>query len=456
MGRIDNQIKLRGFRIELGEIEAVLSQYPQVNEAVVIATEDQPGNKRLVAYCVSNSEQSITSELRSFLKTKLPDYMIPSTFVQLDVFPLTPNGKVDRRALPKPEQTRLELAETFVSPRDDLEIKLTQIWQNVLGVQPISIRDNFFELGGHSLLAVQLVNQINQIIGTDIPLVTLFQLATIEEIANSLRSQKNISTKSSIVPIQPHGLKPPLFFANSPGAAKKLSTYFGNEQPIYGLSIFGLEDIDEQKLSSLRIQDIAKQFVRDMRQIKPQGPYLIAAYCADSTIAFEMAQQLSAQGQKVALLAFIDAIWQPRQLGVYFYWHNFRKFGFDYLVKKIKNNLNHETKKIINIYQQITSKFTSNVINVDLPIQVQHRKLIEAFYAAHWNYVPQVYPGKITLFLCSEFWLKQSPGLEKMAGGGLEVHEVPGYHNFLFQDPYIQVLYEKLQACIEQVVSENF
>ncbi|MFP5271127.1 amino acid adenylation domain-containing protein [Coleofasciculus sp.] len=458
IGRVDNQIKLRGFRIELGEIEAVLNQYPQVKDTVVIATEDQPGNKRLIAYFVSDSEQSITAELRSFLKTKLPDYMMPSAFVQLDTLPLTANGKVDRRALPKPEQTRLELTETFVSPRDDLEIKLTQIWQNVLGVQPISIRDNFFELGGHSLLAVQLVNQIKKIIGTDIPLVTLFQLATIEEIANSLRSQKDISAKSSIVPIQPHGLKPPLFFANSPSAARKLSTYFGNEQPIYGLSIFGLEDIDEQKLSSLRIQDIAKQFVRDMRQIKPQGPYLIAAYCADSTIAFEMAQQILAQGQKVALLAFIDTIWQSPKLEFYFYWYNFRQFGFDYLFKKIQGNINYNRKKIINKYREIQSKFKlkSNVLNVDLPIQVQHRKLIDAFYTAHWNYVPQVYPGKITLFLCSELWVKQSPGLEKMAGGGLEIHQVPGYHSFLFQDPYVQVLYEKLKACIDQAVTENY
>ncbi|EDX71145.1 amino acid adenylation domain protein [Coleofasciculus chthonoplastes PCC 7420] len=456
VGRVDNQIKLRGFRIELGEIEAVLSQYPQVKDTVVIVTEDQPGNKRLVAYCVSNSEQSITAELRSFLKTKLPDYMVPSAFVQLDAFPLTPNGKVDRRALPKPEQTRLELTETFVSPRDDVEIKLTQIWQNVLGVQPISIRDNFFELGGHSLLAVQLVNQIKKIIGTDIPLVTLFQLATIEEIANSLRSQKDISAKSSIVPIQPHGLKPPLFFANSPSAARKLSTYFGNEQPIYGLSIFGLEDIDEQKLSSLRIQDIAKQFVRDMRQIQPQGPYLIAAYCADSTIAFEMAQQLSAQGQKVALLAFIDTIWQPRQLGLYFYWYNFRKFGFDYLLKKIKANVNLKVKKIIEIYWQIKLKSQSNFLSLDLQNQAKNRKLIDAFYNAHWNYIPQVYSGKITLFLCSELWLRQSAQLEKIAGGGLDVYEVPGYHNFLFQEPYIYVLHEKLKACIDQAVTEHY
>ena len=125
------------------------------------------------------------------------------------------------------------------------------------------------------------------------------------------------------------------------------------------------------------------------------------------------------------------------------------------MVKKIKVNLNQKIKKIIKIYHKITSKFTSTVLNVDLPIQVQHRKLIEAFYADYWNYIPQVYPGKITLFLCSELWLKQSPRLEKMAGGGLEVHEVPGYHNFLFEEPYVQVLYEKLQACIDQVITEN-
>ncbi|EDX70556.1 Condensation domain protein, partial [Coleofasciculus chthonoplastes PCC 7420] len=200
VGRVDNQIKLRGFRIELGEIEAVLSQYPQVKDTVVIVTEDQPGNKRLVAYCVSNSEQSITAELRSFLKTKLPDYMVPSAFVQLDAFPLTPNGKVDRRALPKPEIEET-LSTNFIPPRTATEEQLTRIWTSVLRIKPIGIHDNFFELGGHSLLATQVISRIRQNWEIELPLRCLFESPTIAELSKHLETKVWSQASQVIQPV---------------------------------------------------------------------------------------------------------------------------------------------------------------------------------------------------------------------------------------------------------------
>ena len=170
LGRIDNQVKIRGYRIELGEIETVLRQHPAVRETVVIAREDQPGDKRLAAYVVPDKKSTITTnDLQGFLKKKLPDYMIPSVFVHLDTLPLTVNGKVDHRALPAPDNNTPETGRTYVAPRNKLEIQLTEIWEKILGVHPIGVTDNFFDLGGHSLLAVQLTSEIKKITSKDFP-----------------------------------------------------------------------------------------------------------------------------------------------------------------------------------------------------------------------------------------------------------------------------------------------
>jgi amino acid adenylation domain-containing protein len=221
LGRADHQVKIRGYRIELGEIEAVLGQHPAVREAVVLAREDAPGEKRLVAYvvahdsCRSRHEEALTErsevrgqgptedqslltsaptssiagELRRFLKDKLPEYMVPAVVVLLEALPVTPNGKVDRRALPAPDRSRPELEKAFIAPRDDLELQLAHIWEEVLGVRPVGVRDNFFELGGHSLLAVRLFALIEKRLGKKLPLTAIFQGATVEHLADLLRQQ---------------------------------------------------------------------------------------------------------------------------------------------------------------------------------------------------------------------------------------------------------------------------
>lgn len=165
LGRIDNQVKIRGFRIELGEIESVLAQHPGVQEAVVLAREDSPGDKRLVGYVVSISQELSTRTLKNYLKEKLPEYMVPSAFVFLQALPLTPNGKIERRALPAPEQLRPEIGESYVAPRTPVEELLANLWAEVLDVEKVGVHDNFFDLGGHSLLAVEAVNLIQRRIG---------------------------------------------------------------------------------------------------------------------------------------------------------------------------------------------------------------------------------------------------------------------------------------------------
>jgi len=179
LGRIDEQVKIRGFRIELGEIAALLAQHPAVRETVIVAHEDSPGNKRLVAYITQNPELSlITSELYCFLKQKLPEYMVPSTFRVLEALPLTPNGKVDRRALKASDLARPELERAYVTPRTQFEEILVEIWAEVLGLKQVGVHDNFFELGGHSLLATQLTSRMRDTFQVNVPVRTLFEVPT--------------------------------------------------------------------------------------------------------------------------------------------------------------------------------------------------------------------------------------------------------------------------------------
>ena len=186
IGRIDNQVKIRGFRIELGEIEAVLAQHPNIRETAVIAREDVLGDKRLEAYVVTQQEQLNSSELRSFLGELLPNYMVPSAFVFLDTMPLTPNGKINRRALPAPDESSIQLGTNFVTPRNPTEEILVAIWADVLGVEGVGIHDNFFELGGHSLLATTVVSRLNQALAAELTIRHIFETPTIVGLSSAI------------------------------------------------------------------------------------------------------------------------------------------------------------------------------------------------------------------------------------------------------------------------------
>jgi amino acid adenylation domain-containing protein len=193
LGRIDHQVKIRGFRIELGEIETVLSKHPAVREAVVVAREESPGDKRLVAYVVRSQDGASTiNELRTFVKEKLPEYMVPSAFVFLDSLPFTPNGKVDRKALPVPGQSCPELEQSFVEPRTPVEELLANIWAEVLKLPKVGVHDNFFELGGHSLLATQLVSRIRERLLVELPLRVLFEKATVADLSDYIQTVQSI------------------------------------------------------------------------------------------------------------------------------------------------------------------------------------------------------------------------------------------------------------------------
>ena len=217
IGRIDHQVKIRGFRIELGEIEAVLSQHPQVQQAMVMVRDDRPGDKSLVAYVKGSQQQEFRSELRHFLQQKLPDYMVPNAIVLLDSFPLTPNGKVDRRALPIPDFEQ-ERSTDFVAPSTPVETIIATILAKVLGQERVGIHDNFFALGGHSLLATKVISRLREAFEVELPLRAIFESPTVAGLASGVTHSQQITPGLTIPPIVPReseGQPLPLSFAQA-------------------------------------------------------------------------------------------------------------------------------------------------------------------------------------------------------------------------------------------------
>jgi amino acid adenylation domain-containing protein len=459
LGRLDNQVKIRGFRIELGEIEAVLSQHPAVQETVVMVREDVSGNKRLVAYLVVNQLAAPTiPELQQFLKQKLPEYMVPSAFVLLEVLPLTPNGKVDRRALPAPDTSCLSLEASFVSPRDTLELQLVQIWEEVLNVHPVGIRDNFFDLGGHSLLAITLMARIQQKFGKNLPLATLFQGATIEHLASLLRQQTDSLSWSTLIAIQPNGPKRPLFCLHPGGGTvlsyTNLACHLDPQRPFYGLESLGL---DEEQKPYAQIEDMAAYYIEAMQAVQPQGPYLLAGWSFGGLVAFEMAQQLQARDQQVSFLGLLDISAVP-EASEELQELDDVAFLIKLLAEDISLSLEHirqlePDEQLLYLIEQARQ---FNLIPPDLGL-VEVRRLLQIFTShiqAAKTYIPQPYPGRVTLFRASEGAVADSQdltlGWEELATEGVDLHWVPGDHHTMVVEPHVQVLAKQLRACLEQ------
>lgn len=308
LGRIDNQVKIRGFRIELGEIEAVLNQHPGLRETVVTAREDVPGDKRLVAYILpKRGPAPAIRELRSFLKEKLSDYMVPSAYVVVDSLPLTLNGKVDRRALPDPGRTEQQEYNEYVAPRDQTERVLCRVWSEILNVKRVGIDDDFFTLGGHSLLAAKVFARLDEEFGHSIPLGVLFTAPTVRLLAGRYRVSVESKGSSVIVPIRADGTLSPLFaapgvFGNVVGFAD-LARELGSEQPFYGLQSVGLDGVDAPLES---VVSMAKLYIRQVRSVQARGPYAIIGACFGATVAYEMARQLLEEGEEVAFLGLLS------------------------------------------------------------------------------------------------------------------------------------------------------
>ena len=468
LGRIDNQVKVRGFRIELGEIEAVLSQCSDVQTAVVIVREDTPGDQRLVAYVVlTPNSQATSGELRQFLSNQLPAYLVPNTFVILDSLPLTPNGKCDRRSLPAPDdQTRKNIQK--IAPRNLVELQLTQIWSEVLGINDLGVEENFFELGGHSLLAVRLISCIEQKLGKNLPLTSLFQNGTIASLAQLIAQETTQLTYSPLIPIQSQGNKAPFFAVHPIGGNvlcyAKLAHYLGTEQPFYGLQALGLDET-EKPVSS--IEEMATVYIKEIQTIQASGPYYLGGWSMGGVIAFEIAQKLSAQGQTVALLTLIDS-YSPILLNSV----NTEENSSESLLEDINESLNLTyafVRDLANMFNQqipFSEAEISHLTSAELlahflawskqtnilPPELGEQQIttwftvFQANRQALFNYLPKAYSGKTIFFGAEESSLK-NPGWHEIINN-LESQWISGDHYSLIKNP---ILAEKLNSYLQQV-----
>ena len=317
LGRTDHQVKLRGFRIELGEIEAAILANSEIAEAVATIHRPAAGEPSLAAYIVApgaygKPPQQTIARLRAQLAQTLPEYMQPQFLTVLEALPRTPNGKIDREALPAPV-VESAIGQEAALPLDEAEQRLAAIWQSVLGLETIDRGADFFELGGHSLLAARLLMRVEVEFGHKISLANLFKSPTLESMARLLK-QTDLRQHDfrQVVRLQTTGSKSPVIGINNTGLYFTLSKRLGNDRPFTALQLFDPSFSRDQMPDSF--EAIAEQYVALIREVQPTGPYALLGWCVGGALAFEVARQLSAAGESITLLAMIDT-WAPNYIG---------------------------------------------------------------------------------------------------------------------------------------------
>lgn len=446
---------------------------------------------------------ALVPQLRSLLKEQLPDYMIPASIVLIEALPLTPNGKVDRNALPAPEPSRSTAKDTYVAPTLPLHHQLVQIWEDLLGVRPIGIKDDFFDLGGHSLLAIRLIGRIAQVCGMKLSLSTLFTGPTIEHLATELMSfQSKVDDSTSgivatighlatelkgeetktdprapIVTVQVGGPRRPFFYLHGDweGRAfysKELALYLGPDQPFYLLEPYKFDGLPVPP----SFEAIAAAHLKTLRAVQPEGPYLLGGYCNGGLVAYEMAQQLHAQGQTVDLLVlmdpdtpgrhkwvrsaisrFGDLLWinQEKQFEWFLYLqHIYRYLRFSHY-RGLKNSELLEAVKQGELgYGRSKGGFTPSLILKAMvpPAEILRQDSPNTYAWVDSDYTPGLYPGRITFF-----WTSEEPwrpigwqNIVKAKEGEAEIHTIPGNH-ITGRTEHLQVLAEHLRDCVKRV-----
>ncbi|HSF42717.1 MAG TPA: amino acid adenylation domain-containing protein [Thermoanaerobaculia bacterium] len=476
LGRVDHQVKIRGFRVELGEIESTLRRHPGVRDVVAVARREGSGDW-IVAYAVVDGGPAVEAELRRFAVQNLPAHMVPGAFVCLDALPLTPNGKVNRRALPAPGATRQ--SRQLVKPRNALELQLVHLWEEILGVQPIGVEDDFFELGGNSLSAVRLVALIRKRLERNLLLSTLATAKTISALA--LAMQPGEAAPQHLVPIQPHGARPPLYCIH-PGHGTivcylDLAYHLGQDQPFYGVQAL---DVDHNRDPYISIEEMATRYVHALREFQPEGPYYLSGWSFGGLVAFEMARQLVCQGAEVARLLLLDcsvpAISEEMsRIDASL----MRAFLLVVHAREVAQFAGKEPTRLtpydiagLPPDEQMELLLDDLVQREAIPLDVD-RDMLRRYFEVRMarieamnRYVPKHYAGQLTLFrtveLNQDILLKEvrdiyekatlgdpAYGWREIVRGPVEIREVPGHHESMIREPHVRFLAEEIRACLD-------
>jgi amino acid adenylation domain-containing protein len=469
LGRTDHQVKIRGFRVELGEIEHLMERFPGVRNAAAVVQQDSRGEKRLVAFVAPVEGMPVSdAALTAFLRDSLPEHMLPSAITVLDQLPLNPVGKVDRAALsaktadspPSPSK------DAYQQPIDPSEMIMAEIWERLLDKRPIGRHDDFFELGGHSLLAARLVDEMERALGTRLPLAAVLGEATIAQMAKKLRERtKDLPL---ITPIQTEGSKPPLFFLhgdfNGGGFyATRVAREIGPDQPFYVIHPFGVHG-EEIPRSVEKMVDI---YLREIKALRPHGPYRIGGYCTGGLVAYEIARRLEEQGEAIDRLVLLDAVPRNTDLGPLY-------SALGSVSEKVLSEVHQRVRKPLLARQWLKLrlreseekplleriKFFRNIVKRDakridpdapkLDAQWRAFELIGIYRRILAAHVPRKYRGPLTII-----WPKDDPmsqrknstaGWSRVAPA-VQVRTIPGDH-FTAVTKYWKELAEQLRAAL--------
>jgi thioesterase domain-containing protein/acyl carrier protein len=470
LGRMDEQVKIRGHRVEIGEIESVLQQCNFISQCVVVAKESGNGTKQLVCYVVPR-EYFDQDAIVAYLEARLPGYMIPSLFIEIKALPVTTNGKVDKNALPAPGAV---LTDTYVAPRTALESTLVTIWQEVLGIEKVSIRDNFFELGGHSLLVVKTMAKIKAHTGRNMPLGSLFQYPTVEKYARFLLENYPSENTKHIVPIKSGSGKLPLYIVCHIGIAplSRFVPFAGlldDQQPVYGIQLPEIDEMDSQAIS---IEGIASSYVTELLSHDPHGPYAFAGYSIGGLIAVEMAKQLKTRGKEVAFLGLFDTIAytkeamepvanrQAESAGPAGLYGKLKRIAYTWYYK-LDNDLyllKTDTKNTIRCKKNNLVRRIERLLNIRINTQPKSeaqllweakKRLSMAVYIKY-KLVP--YDGSITLFRAKKrtLYFADSKFLGwKPFAKSVSIVEAEGNHYTMFNPAHCKHLAKRVQQCLD-------
>jgi thioesterase domain-containing protein/acyl carrier protein len=398
--------------------------------------------------------------------------MVPAAFVALSELPLTSSGKVDRTALPPPAFGDDRPNRDFTAPRSLLESNICKIWEEVLNVPRVGMDDNFNDLGGDSLSAARMFVRIHDVFDKRLPLATLLQAPTVRAMAEVLRDESRVCASSSLVAVQPEGSRPPLYVVSGVCGNvvrfSSLAPYLGLDQPLYALQPVG---IDGSMPYQTRLEDTASHYIREIKSHNPFGPYYLAGYSFGGLVVFEMAQQLSAKGDRVGLTALLDAQEWRYELRM--------QQAVGDAVKGPRYQA--RSKRILYgpgrwqcLRGALRRRWANLICKVydclGLPVPQSSATMEEVNRFAAGHYVPRIYPGRLTLLRTrpsQTFVFRQMNhsrvmnddpqlGWGGLAAGGIEVHEIPGSHLEITNEPHVRVLAQKLRSCLDRAQPDLF
>lgn len=437
LGRIDSQIKIRGYRVEIAEVEMALLRLPHVCEAAV-AAHDNGSGYQLVAYLVLEPGNGPSlREMRVELARVLPAHAVPSRFEFIQSLPLTLNGKLDRRALPPPSQTRTGLPPDFVHPCGQRESALASLFEDVLGFGPVGACDSFFDLGGHSLLAARLAVRVEEIFGRAMAPSAILVHPTARELASYLDRSKPDGRPCSPIPVHRAGSRPPLFcLSGIIGSAVdfiRLSHYLGENQPVYGLEAKGIDGVEPVRGS---IEEVARQHVVEIKSVQARGPYYLCGFSAGGVVAYEIAQCLLAANEEIGLLGMVDTYYPQGNLPLSV--TSLRAHG-------VKGALKQSTRRLkYSLYKRYAHLMSRK-------FRLKYQGGANQYAAT--VYRPRPYPGQLSYFraLNNRMSGTDIPHAEQWSSMAkfADIYDLPGDH-YLLGEPYVRDFAAAVEGCLRK------